>query len=268
MTADPKPLVAVTRAEQADGRLSQALVSLGARTLPLPTVQIGPPQDSRPLTAALAEVALADWVIFTSGHAVDATCAHPGWQQARDRGVLRARIAAVGRATADRVRAHGLKVDVVPASGGGARDLADALSRLATLTGTRVLWPRSDIARRELPEALERLGASVADPPAYSARPVVPAALPEFIGELDAGRLGAVVFLSPSSAHGLARALPSGTLAILDGRTIVASLGPTTSAAISNLGAHVDIEDPERDVVALAAAIMRRLTSPGRQGAA
>ena len=263
-----RPLVAVTRDERADSRFSQALESLGARVLPLPTVEVGPPDDPQPLATALAELHLADWVVFTSRHAVDATCGRPEWQDARNRGLLRARIAAVGRATADRLGIYGVAADVVPASGGSAKDLTDALTAVAWLHGARILWPRSDIARRELPDVLERVGAHVIDPAAYAARHVVPPALPEFVDALAAGQVGAVAFLSPSSAHGLARALQSGTLEPLEGRTLIASLGPTTSAAITGLGAHVHLEDTERDVAALATAIMRRLSSPGRQGAA
>ncbi|HXE80709.1 MAG TPA: uroporphyrinogen-III synthase, partial [Vicinamibacterales bacterium] len=98
-------------------------------------------------------------------------------------------------------------------------------------------------------------------PPAYRTRLVVPERLPEFLDALDAREVAAVAFLSPSSARGLAASLPGGTLRPLSGRTMIASIGPTTSAAIAELGARVDIEPPQRSAAALAAAIVRRVAA-------
>ena len=256
-----RPIVAVTRDERIDDGFSRALESRGAHALPLATIEIAPPDDIGPLTAALAALASTDWVVFTSGHAVEAACSRPEWLQARRDGTLRARVAAVGRVTAERLATHGVTVDVVPAAGGSARELVDALVRIGSLQGRRILWPRSEAARRELPDALARQGAIVVDPPAYRTVPVVPPALPEFLDGLAAGRIGAVTFMSPSSAHGLARALPTRTLSPLTGRTLIASLGRTTSEAIVALGAGVDIEAGERSAAALAAAVIERLSS-------
>lgn len=263
---DPRPLVAVTRDERSDDRLSRALEAAGARALPLPTVRIAPPEDDQALAVALGELPRMDWVVFTSANAVEAICGRPEWLDAARAGTLRARIAAVGVATAERLRQRQIRVDVTPSAGGGARDLLDALAGRGALAGTRWLWPRSDLARRDLPEALARLGAAVLDPIAYRTMLVSPPALAEFLDGLAAGRIAAVAFLSPSSARGLASALPCGTLAPLAGHTLIASIGPTTGEAIAALGARVDIEvdGSERHAAALAAAVMKRLS--GRQG--
>ena len=138
-----------------------------------------------------------------------------------------------------------------------------ALVTRGSINGAHVLWPRSEIAEPELAIALRKHGAVVVDPPAYNTVPAVPAALPQFLLGLDAGQIGATAFLSPSSARGLAAAL-DGTLQTLRGRTLVASVGPTTSQAIMALGASVDIEALERRGDALAAAIADRLSA--RQG--
>jgi uroporphyrinogen-III synthase len=124
-----------------------------------------------------------------------------------------------------------------------------------------VLWPRSELAGRDLIEGLSAGGAIVVDPPAYRTLTVRPPDLPRFVSDLAAGRIAAVAFLSPSSVRGLAAALPDGTLSALVGRTLIASLGPATSAAVAAVGGYVDIEASERTANALAATIVERLTN-------
>jgi uroporphyrinogen-III synthase len=170
-------------------------------------------------------------------------------------------VAAVGHATAERLLEFGVTADLVPQDGEGARALVRAMAGTAPLDGARVVWPRSDIARRELPEGLIAHGARVIDPVAYRTARIVPPALPEFLSRLASGELAAVAFLSPSSAQGLAAALEPPTLRPLVGRTLVASLGPTTSEAVRALEGHVDVEPAARSAASLAEALMRRLAA-------
>ena len=260
MPPEIRPMVAVTRDERADDGFSRALESKGARVLPLATIRIVGPADAAPLAAALQALPQYDWIVFTSVNAVDATCGHPSWAPAWRAGTVRARIAAVGAATAKRLGDRGLPVHVMPAVAGG-RELARALSAMEPLQSARVLWPRSEIARPELAVELAMDGAAIVDPPAYRTVPVVPERLAEFLDALEARRVAAVAFLSPSSARGLASALPGRTLRPLAGRTVVASIGPTTSAAVAELGVAVDIEPAQRSAAALASAIVRRVAA-------
>jgi uroporphyrinogen-III synthase len=250
------PLVAVTRDERADGGFSRMLVTLGATCVPLQTIAIKPAKDTAPLSEALDALGRADWVVFTSAHAVDATCGHAAWQRSWRRRPGRTRVAAVGPATAARLRERGVDVDLVPAAASASGLVAALVERAGGLEGQRVIWPRSDVARRELPEALAAAGAIVIDPAAYRTVAIRPRGLAGFLRGLEAGAVDAVAFLSPSSALGLAAVLPGSTLAPLCGRTIVASIGPTTSAALAGLGAPADVEPPERTARSLAEAIV------------
>ena len=64
--------VVVTRAEhQADG-LVAAFEQAGATVELLPLLEVVPPADPRPLERAATELALYDWVVFTSANAVEA----------------------------------------------------------------------------------------------------------------------------------------------------------------------------------------------------
>lgn len=261
MTAADRPVVAVTRDERTDDRFSRRIEAAGGRALPLATVAIEPPADDRALVTALGALDTVDWIVFTSAHAVEATCGRPEWEVSYQRGRGRIRLAAVGEVTADRLRARGLHVDLLSGSDSRARELVAAFLASTPLDGVRVLWPRSDVARRELPEALAAQGAVVMDPVAYRTVAIVPPALPEFLSLLAENRLAAVALMSPSAARGLASALPGGALTALAGRTLVASLGPTTSEAIRELGGRVDLESPERSATSLADALMRQLAA-------
>ena len=148
-----RPIVANTRDEGPDGPLARALRRLGLESMSCPTIAIAPPDDPQPLRDALRGLATFDWVAFTSAHAVDAVSSHPEWQQAVEAGAL-PRVAAVGDASAARLAADRVMVDVVP-DGVGAPALADAIARVAgVMRGVRVLWPRGDLAQMTLARGL------------------------------------------------------------------------------------------------------------------
>jgi uroporphyrinogen-III synthase len=256
-----QPLVAVTRDERADEEFSRMLAALGAATLPLQTITIQPVRDVAPLTEALDALDRADWIVFTSAHAVDATCGHAAWQRSWRRRPGRTRVAAIGAATAARLTSRGVDVDLVPAVSSASGLVAALAERTGGLQGIRVIWPRSDVARRELPDALAAAGATVIDPAAYRTVATRPSGLPSFLRGLEAGEVDAVAFLSPSSALGLAAVLPGSSLAPLAGHTLVASIGPTTSATLATLGARPDVESPERSARGLAEAIVDAVRS-------
>jgi uroporphyrinogen-III synthase len=257
------PLVVITRDAREEDGLAEALAKLGARSRALPTIRIAPPRDERPLLDALADLGSFDWVLFTSAHAVAATCGQPDWEQRWHGLERRPAIAAVGQPTAARLAAFGVTADLVADQSGGEGLARVVAARAGSLGGVRMLWPRSDIAGRTVHDLLVAGGAVVADPEAYRTEPVRPAAIDAFVSDLDAGRIDAVAFLSPSSAQGLAAALPGGTLRMLAGRTLVAAIGPTTGAALAALDAPAGVVPATPAAAALAEAIVRHLARPG-----
>jgi uroporphyrinogen-III synthase len=251
--------VVATREAPSNDAFARVLREAGMQSIAMPTIRIGPPLDSAPLAAAIGNLASTRWILFTSAQAVDALCGQARWTDAWRRLTDRPRIAAVGPATAARVHAFGLDCDLVPERSTG-RDLAASLAASdASLAGAHVLWPRSDVARRDLPEALSAAGAIVSEPEAYRTLAVRPGALATFIEHLNARHIEAVAFFSPSAAAGLAEALGEGTLGRLAGCTEVASIGPSTSAALDALGAPATIEADTRTGPGLATAILRHV---------
>jgi uroporphyrinogen-III synthase len=283
-----RPIVVVTREEVADDGLTRGLAEGGAEPVTLQTVATAPPEDPSALAAAVEDLAAYDWIVFTSARAVDAVCAQPAWPPhmrpvapdhsrsasdsvagalratAEGRRLQRTKVAAVGARTAARLASRGVEADVVPAVA-GAEALVAAMQSEAPdeLRGARILWPRSAIAGPLIADALSAAGATVDAPIAYRTVLVRPAGIEGFLSNLDVHRIAAVTFLSPSSARGLAAALPGNDLTALHGRTLVASLGPSTSAALRELGAPPDVEPPVRSADALAEAICRALAAAG-----
>lgn len=255
-----RAVVVVTRAGGREDPLGAALRKGGAEMVWLPTTATLPPIDPSPLDAALERLGEVDWVVFTSGHAVEAVCARPRWPAAWSAAApRRPRVAAVGTSTARRLGERGIGVDLVPPQASAASLVAALLAAgNGPLRGRRVLWPRSDIARRELPDGLVAAGAVVEEPIAYRTVAAIPGGLEGFRRDLEAGRIDAVCFLSPSAADGLARALGS-DLSGLAGRCLVASLGPATSGALARLGAAPDVEAARHTPEGLAEALLPRL---------
>jgi uroporphyrinogen-III synthase len=94
---------------------------------------------------------------------------------------------------------------------------------------------------------------------AYRTMAAEPTTTGAFLRLLEAGQIDAVTFMSPSSAQGLARALGRESLGVLAEHTLVASVGPTTSATLRELGAPPAAEAQTRTAAGLAEAVMRAL---------
>ncbi len=225
------------------------------RHLPVSVHETAAPAET--FDALLERLDEFDWVAFTSARAVEAVCERPAWLGRQWRPDSRPRLAAVGPATRERLAERGMAVSACPAEA-GAPSLAAAIVEEAggTLAGRAVLWPRSDIARPDLRVALVASGARVVDPIVYRTRPSVPPDLATFVRDLEAGRIDAVTFLSPSSAAHLATVLIDGTLSSLRGRAVVASIGPGTSAALARLGAGLPLEALEHTGSGLASRLL------------
>ncbi len=255
------PLVAVTRAEEGVGILARALAARGCDVFAVPVVAFEPPEDWTPLDEALAREDAYDWLVVTSPHAAGVLASRPAWDTLRRRPTPA--VAAVGPRTAVRLAGFGVRASLV-AEEAGAAGLARALAQRVgkadgSLAGLRFLWPHSDRARRELPDALRTAGATVTEVVAYRTVPAEPTTAGAFRRLLERGEIDAVTFMSPSSAHGLAHVLGCAELSVLARHALVASVGPTTSEALRELGAPPRAESRTRTAAGLAEAVVSAL---------
>jgi uroporphyrinogen III methyltransferase/synthase len=247
--------VVVTRARDQADALSRPLRELGAEVLEVPCLQFAPPEAVEPLVEAVTGIASYDWVIFTSANGVTRFFEHffQAFDDIRCLGLVR--FAAVGPGTAARLKALRLRVDLMPAEF-VAPQIARDLARDGSLDNLRILLLRAEVANPELPRLLEDQGAIVDDIAGY--RTVADTV--DWNGA--AARLqeeGAdwVTFASGSAVtHFDARF----GLRDLRGRfpgLRVASIGPETSQALTELGVTVDAEARPHTAEGLVAAVAR-----------
>jgi uroporphyrinogen III methyltransferase/synthase len=106
--------VVVTRTREQASQLSRQLGELGAEVLEIPTIKIVATTRLADLADALLELNSYDWIVFTSPNGVSMffEAFFKGFEDLRDIGGVR--IAAVGPATAAKLRELHLKVDLMP----------------------------------------------------------------------------------------------------------------------------------------------------------
>jgi len=234
--------VVVTRARDQSPTLVAGLRAQGAEVLEVPTIAIAPATDG---AAALALAAdrlsrrVYGWVVFASANAVVALFEH--LHDARQLGGVR--VAAVGQATADALRRHGVLADLVPTKA-NAEAMVAAFASLPA-DGGGLLLPQADRARPVLAEGLAALGWKVDAVEAYRTVPVdVPTARLEQALAADA-----ICFTSGSTVESWVAAAGSAT------PPVVASIGPVTTATAMRHGLTITVEADESNVDALVACL-------------
>lgn len=225
----------------------------GADVAYLPLIEVVPPTDPGPLHAAIERLEEFDWVAFTSAHAVHALLDATGGEWPAG-----PRIAAVGTATAAALEELGRPADLLPPDE-RAQGLAAAMIEDLE-PGRRVLLPRAADGRPELGERLQEAGHSVTSVIAYAKR--LPAGAPGLARELfGSAPVGWVAFASPSSCRNLAVLFGATEWPRRRGELQAASIGPTTSTALRQLGVAPACEAARPDPEALADAVTAALAS-------
>jgi len=190
--------IVVTRAAANATKLAERLRALGADAIEFPTIETAPPESYAALDGAIAKLGTWDWIVFTSATGVEAFLERLRTLGRDIRELGKASIAAIGPATAARIRGYGLKVAATPMEY-RAEELIGAIGA-AKIAGARILIPRAEVAREILPQLLCETGAAeVAVAPAY--RTVKPAQADSArIRELAAAAaIDLVTFTSPST---------------------------------------------------------------------
>ena len=203
---------------------ADAVLALGGEPVPLPTAELRPASGEDLLDAA-RRVGEFTHLAFTSSAAVG-----PFFDALRSvggdsRSLAGVRTACVGPSTAATLAAYGLRCDVLPDEANAA-SLAAAIS--AETSQPAVLWPRSDIGRESLPDAIREGGGRVVDAVAYRnvAIPEWPA---ETVARLREG-INVVLVGSPSAARAVAARWPgdaSRPLALAGSEDVAATLVET-----------------------------------------
>lgn len=252
-----KPLfgkrVLVTRSREQASALSEAIEALGGEPLEYPTISVADPEDFAPLDNAIKEIDTYDWVIFTSVNGVESFFKRLRRQRKDIRRLGTARLCAIGPKTREVLENYGLLVDYVPGEY-RAEEIIELL-RGKVSPGERVLLPRADIARKVLPEALEKMGAAVTEVTAY--RTVMGGGNASIIKEmLEQKEIHVVTFTSSSTVRNFVKMLKTPNLKDLLAGVTVACIGPITAGTAGEMGLEVDVVAEEYTIEGLVKAIL------------
>jgi uroporphyrinogen III methyltransferase/synthase len=240
--------IVVTRTRQQAGALTATLRELGADAYELPTIRIEPPSDLRAFTESVVHSHQYDWIVFTSPNGVTAFFEKFFEIRSDAREIGGVRIAAIGPATAAKVKEYRFAVDLQPKEF-VAEAILEAFKEQGSIENQTFLLARAEQARDVLPDQLTKLGAIVDIVPAYRTVPETN----DLTGGIERFRnegADLITFTSSSTAENfmaLKLPLPAGLK--------TASIGPVTSKTMRDLGLTVDVEAARYDIPGLVEAI-------------
>jgi uroporphyrinogen III methyltransferase/synthase len=238
--------IVVTRTREQASQLSRQLLELGAEVLEIPTIKVQPPDERVALVEALQGIGEYDWLVFTSPNGV--TNFFEYFFKAFDdvRAIGNIRIAAVGPATAAKLKELHLRVDVMPEEY-VATKIATAFKKFESLENLRVLIARAQVANPELPKTLEDMGAIVDDVAVYQTVPETDDRAGAAAKLLETGA-DWITFTSSSTVENFHARFDLPKLVQKFPTTKLASIGPETSKAIAALGLKPALEAKQHTI--------------------
>jgi uroporphyrinogen III methyltransferase/synthase len=240
--------IVVTRTRKQAGALSEDLRDLGADVIELATIRTEQPRDLRGFAELVQDSHAYDWIVFTSPNGVSAffEMFYKLYDDARDIGGVR--IAAIGPATAQRVRDFHLQVDLQPEEF-VAEAIVREFKKEGDIENLRILIARAEEARDLLPKELGALGAIV--DVAFAYRTVIETNdRTQARSRLAQEGADMITFTSSSTvANFLALGLP------WPQGMQIASIGPITSKTARDRGLTIDVEASRHDIPGLVEAI-------------
>ena len=245
--------IVVTRTREQASQLSAQLAERGAEVLEIPTIRIVQTDLREPLLDALMELNSYDWIVFTSPNGVRMFFGSffKAFEDMRDIGGVR--IAAVGPATAAKLKELHLKVDLMPDEY-VAPAIAKAFTKFETIENLKILLLRAEVANAELPSALEALGAIVDDVACYKTVPETED-LNGASAKLLEGGADWITFASSSAVENFDARFNLPELLKKFPATKLASIGPETTKAFDALGLKPTVEAKKHTIEGLVKAV-------------
>ncbi|MFT4176834.1 MAG: uroporphyrinogen-III C-methyltransferase [Luteolibacter sp.] len=241
--------VVVTRTREQAGDLSKQLQALGADVIELPTIRIEPPSDRLEFAEMVTHAHEYDWLIFTSPNGVERffDAFYATYGDARSLG--NPRIAAIGKATAQKINEYRFTVDLIPERF-VAEGLIDAFKK-ESIENLTLLWVKAAETRDVIGQELTKMGAIVDECIAYQTVPETEDPTGAR-ARLEAEGADLITFTSGSTVDhffDLGIDLPENCL--------TASIGPVTSQALKKHDVKPDIEASQHDIPGLVSAIVK-----------
>jgi uroporphyrinogen III methyltransferase/synthase len=254
--------IVVTRAREQAGQLSRQLQERGADVLEVPTIKIEPPSRREDLVDAFLELNSYDWLVFTSPNGVT-TFFDYFFKQFHDmRDLGGARLAAVGPATANKLKELHLQVDLMPDEALASK-VAEEFGKFESIENLKICLMRAEVANRELPEALEAMGAIVDDIACYKTVPETEDAIGSAASLLEKGADWVAFTSSSTVEHFHARFDLPVLLKKFPGLK-TATIGSETSKALAALGLKPNVEARQHTIEGLVEALVAAANSKSR----
>jgi uroporphyrinogen III methyltransferase/synthase len=241
--------VVVTRTREQASQLTRKLTDLGADVMEIPTIKLEAPSRREELVDALLELNSYDWLVFTSPNGVT-TFFEYFFRRFHDmRDIGGARIAAVGPATANKLKELHLQVDLMPDEALAA-NIGEAFAEFESIENLKICLLRAEVASTELPKALEKMGAIVDDVACYKTIPEIED-VTGAAGKIIEEGANWVTFTSSSTVEHFHARFDLPALVKKFPQMKLVSIGPETSKAIQALGLTTHVEAKEHSIEGL-----------------
>jgi len=222
--------ILITRPRAQADDFAEKLRTAGFEPIFFPVIEIQPIENNVALERALEKLNCYEWAVFTSVNAVEVvfSLTPPPLPMGEGQEI---RVAAIGPKTAKALRKYGVEPNFIPDEYVGEA----ILSGLGDVKDKLVLFPRSEIARQEWPEAIANAGGIVHEIVVYRTLPA----------EMDMDGLNAfksgvdvVTFTSASTVENFIAIVKQNGLDPLNlpGNPVFACIGPITEQAARDEG--------------------------------
>ena len=237
--------IAVTRSRKQSSDLVRLLRDAGAEVLEIPTIEINNPNSWAEVDEQINCIDTFSWLAFASPNSVDRFINRVLQTTGDIRGLGRLKIAAVGPATTKRVESYFLSVALTPRE-----HRAECLAKVLGDTmgdDERLLYPRAAKGRDVMPTLLKERGVHVKDVVVYQTGK--PSEVPQAaLNRFREGQVSLVTFTSSSTVWHFDDLMADEGLLEVAKATPSASIGPTTSDTIRELGYDLVVQAPATDI--------------------
>lgn len=243
---DNRPLfgkrIVVTRAREQASELSRLLREAGAEPIEVPLIRI---EQVPPAENLILRLQSADWIVFTSANGLPCLLNQLNALGTDIRALGKAKLAAIGPATAACLQERNLRVDFMPS-----KFVAESVAEeFPDPTGKRILIARAQTAREALPSLLRKRGAEVDEVAVY--RTVMEnSELP------DLSNVDAITFTSSSTVQNFRERYPHKIVG-----PVIACIGPITAQTAREAGLQVHIQPKQYTIPALVEALKEYFTN-------
>ena len=245
--------IVITRTVEQSEESAQAFVKLGADTIIFPTLDIVPPESWQAFDEIVKSKEKIDFIIFTSKHAVEMFVKRCDELKIKF-DYKNTKVVAVGNKTSFTCNEMNIPVTIIPKIFSG-KGVVDELSKF-DIKNKVVFIPRSAIGREELPHGLSDRGAILKTANVYNVTFPNKNIVEEKIKKLKETKPDMFIFTSPSTFKNFLKLLDITNPPQFFSQFDVASIGPTTKAAIETRKVKVDVMPDDFTINGLIQAII------------